>query len=357
MKTMRRGLWLVLALALMLTAAGCDEGEKETVGAPMQQLDALWNEPFDTVTRLIATVPDEATFDRYRDLVTEELERLDAQFDIYAAPEAGHDLSRLNACAGREAVAISPETFDLLEYGIEAYDVTEGRVNIMLGSVLRLWHEARTEGLAHPDRAAVPEASALEEAARHTSIEGLVLDREAGTAYLTDPASSIDVGALAKGYALDAVAARLKEAGATSFLLDMGGSVYAVGRNERTGRAWRIGVQNPDLTAEEAIVEVIEPDDRFVTTSGSYERFFMVDGVRYPHIIDPVTRMPGRLHESVTVVTDEAVWGDIWSTALFLMTTEEAARLLPASYPALFIEADGRRITCHGFETLRAATR
>ena len=134
----------------------------------------------------------------------------------------------MNDNAGKAPVAVEPELLSLLLFGKEVYALTEGRVNIAFGSVLTLWHDARTAGIADPDSAALPERAALEQAAAHTDIEAVVLDEDAGTAYLADPELRLDVGAIGKGFAAQLACDNARERGVTSMLLNLGGNVRCV---------------------------------------------------------------------------------------------------------------------------------
>ena len=263
---------------------------------------------------------------------------------------------------------VSEDILNLLDLGRVAFDFSDGQVNICMGSVLSLWHTAReTETL--------PDAAALERAARHTAPHALLTDTAAGTVCLTDPDARLDVGAIAKGYAAacaaDILRGRVESGELTGVLMELGGQVLALGTRP-DGSAWTVGVRDPrpdDGILREppvgASLATCAVKDMSVVTSGTDQRgFFTADGVRYHHLIDPQTLYPGTRYLSVTVfVPDYAVCrfgsrtveataiADALSTALFLLPQEEGGELLsgvPGAY-ALWVTADGKIIKSDGW--------
>ena len=160
----------------------------------------------------------------------------------------------------------------------------------------------------------------------------------------------VDVGAIAKGHAVDLIVADLKNAGAENFLLDLGGNIYGSGINMQSNEKWKIGVRNPNKEEEEAVIEVLSVQDMTVTTSGSYERSYTHEGKEYHHLIDPATLHPGTIYESVSVISPDGSWGDILSTAFFLTGVDsidaEVSRF--ENVEALFITVDDERVESEG---------
>lgn len=118
---------------------------------------------------------------------------------------------------------------------------------------------------------------------------------------------SLDVGAIAKGYATKRLAETLEEAGVTSALLSLGGNVETIG-TKADGKPWRVGVQNPDTSAAQSYLKVVNLNDSCLVTSGTYQRYYEVDGVRYHHIINPDTLMPWNQYDSVSILCGTAHW-------------------------------------------------
>ncbi len=261
-------------------------------------------------------------------------------FDIYYEYEGMNNIATVNRMAGISAVKVDGELIEFLEYAIEMHRLTDGNMNIAMGSVLSLWHKYREEGVAIP-----PEAE-LAEASKHTDIGCVVIDKEASTVYLSDPEMSLDVGALAKGYTAEKIAQSLKSRGITSYVLDLGGNLRIIG-TKPDGSGWRTGVQNPDLASDERYVYYLNVSDTSVVTSGDYQRYYTVNGVKYHHIINKDTLMPADYFTSVTVVTENSGLADTLSTALFNMDYESGVEVLSSlgDVSAIWVTEDGEILT------------
>ena len=187
-------------------------------------------------------------------------------------------------------------------------------------------------------------------AAEHTDIGQLIIDEENCTVTLTDPEMTLDVGAIAKGYATERVARFLEEKGITGYVLNVGGNVRTIG-TKPDGSGWVTGIKNPKDPSTIAVNITIA--DTSCVTSGSYERFFIADGKKYHHIIDPDTLFPAEYFDSVTVITPDSGVADCLSTALFCMSYEEGLKLLESfGAEALWILPDGEKLYSPGMEQL-----
>ena len=244
-------------------------------------------------------------------------------FDIYYEYDSLTNIATVNRLAGEESVTVSTELIDFLEYAKEMHTLTDGNMNIAMGSVLKIWHEYREMGVALPSEAE------LKEAAKHTDISNLVIDRESSTVRFLDPEMSLDVGAVAKGYAVERVAEELAAKGVDSFVMDIGGNLKIIG-TKPDGSKWRTAVENPELYSDTPYVYYFDVADTSVVTSGNYQRFYVVDGVRYHHIINKDTLMPANYFASVTVITKDSGLADSLSTALFNMDYESGVALISA---------------------------
>ena len=235
---------------------------------------------------------------------------------------------------------------DLLLFCREMYEATEGRTNVMMGSVLSLWHDARELGINDPERAELPDMGELEAAKGHTGFDALVIDKENSTVQITDPEASLDVGAVAKGYATQ----RACESLPAGLLVSVGGNVCITGPRPTDGSDWIIGVQDPDGGASDYILTLALSSGSMVS-SGDYQRYYTVDGVTYCHIIDPDTLMPPALWRAVTVLCPDSGKADALSTALFCLSREEGEALLERfGAEALWIRPDGSTECTPGFE-------
>lgn len=239
-------------------------------------------------------------------------------FDIYNEYDGINNLCTVNKYAGGEPVAVDRELIDFLLYAKELYNTTKGEMNIMMGSVLSLWHEAREKG-------SLPDESALSRMSRFTSIELLEIDEKNNTVRISQPFASLDVGAVGKGYATEKAAEHLESKGVSSYVLDIGGNIRLIG-SKPDGGGWVTGIKDPHNTSGYA--ERLLLGDTSCVTSGDYERFFEQDGVRYHHIIDKDTLYPSTHFSSVTVICDDSGLADALSTALFCMSLEEGQKLV-----------------------------
>lgn len=289
-----------------------------------QRYEVTYLSLFDTVVTIVLYADNETEAQEAFRAIYNDLVRYDALFDIYDDHPGINNLKTVNDNAGKAPVAVEPELFSLISFGKEVYALTGGRVNIAFGSVLSLWHDARTAGIENPDAAALPERVALEHAAEHTDIENVILDEAAGTVFLADPELRLDVGAIGKGYAAQLTCDNARARGVTSMLLNLGGNVCALGARA-DGKPWRIDVQDPDDPS--AALCTVELADASLVTSGGYQRYYTVAGERYHHIIDPDTLMPAEYEKAVTIMHADSGLADAFSTALFNLPYEQGRAL------------------------------
>ena len=331
---MKRLCALILTLSMLL--CGCTGAGEE-----QKQYSATFLTVFDTVTTILGRDVSEAAFTEKAQAVHDELLRYHQLFDIYNEYEGLNNLKTVNDHPG-EAVSVDKAIVDMLLDCKAYYELTGGRVNAAMGSVLRRWHDARNDGIHDPENAALPEMGRLEEAVRYTDISGLVIDEVNFTVYLSNPNLRLDVGAVAKGWSVQRVAEKLP----SGFLISVGGNVCATGpKFEST--PWVIGIQDP---ASDEYLHTLYVNDFSVVTSGDYQRAYMVDGKMYHHIIDPETLMPAAYWRSVTVVCPDSGLADAMSTALFLLPLEQGMALAEKSnVQALWVNAAGEEFMTSRF--------
>ena len=338
---MKRIFLLVLVL-LLLTGCGAPAPTAQT-----QQYTATFLNLFDTVTTIIGRAESEETFKEKTQAIHDDLLYYHELFDIYNDYEGVNNIKTINDNAGIAPVEVEQPLIDLLKDCRAYYDLTAGRVNVMMGSVLYLWHEARNDGINDPQHAKLPNAESLQEAADHVSIDGLVIDEEASTVYITDPNARLDVGAVAKGWTTQRVAEHAPE----GLLISVGGNVCATGPKMSDGTPWVIGIQDPD--ASDKNLHTVFITSNSVVTSGDYQRTYWVDGEPYHHIIDPDTLMPSTYWRSVSIICPDSGLADALSTALFLMDREEGEALaLSCGAEVFWVAADGTEYMTGGFEKM-----
>lgn len=334
----------ILLFLLLFALPGCGRG-----GDEWEVYSQSFFEGFDTVSTLRAYAKDPADFTRCAGLFRDQLWRYHQLFDIYNDYDGMNNLKTVNDRAG-EAVEVDSEILDLLELSIGLYDLTGGMTNIAMGSVLSIWHGCRENAAIHPESAALPDPAALARAAAHTDIRSVEIDRAASTVRLTDPELRLDVGAIAKGYAAGKIADSLREAGLIYGIVNLGGNTVTIG-GRPDGQPWRVGIQNPDPDGESAYLCRLSIADLALVTSGSYERYFEIGGVRYHHIIHPETLFPKDTYLSVSVLAADSGVADALSTALFNMEPDAGLALIDGlnGIEACWVLSDGTILRSRGF--------
>ncbi len=335
---MKRLILFILAVCLLLP--GCNTQPKST------KYTATYLTLFDTVTTVVGFAESEAAFTAQAQWVHNELLVYHQLFDIYNDYEGINNLKTVNDNAGIAPVKVDEKIILLLKDCKRYYEFTGGKVNVAMGSVLQLWHEARNDGINDPVNAYLPDVGALAEAAKHTVPGSMIIDEAASTVYLADPQMRLDVGAIAKGWAAEAVA----KAAPKGLLISVGGNVCATGPKDDQGTPWVVGIQNPDGGD---YLHTIYVSSGSVVTSGDYQRAYAVDGQLYHHIIDPDTLFPSAYWRSVSVVSGDSALADALSTALFLLPLEEGKQLLKqAGAEAMWVNAEGNIYYSENFQAM-----
>lgn len=244
------------------------------------------------------------------------------------------DISRINSAAGAP-VAVSDTTIELLKQGIYYGELTDGTFDITVAPLSDVWNFKENTGI-------LPTEHAITEALSHVSYENIQID--GNTVTLTDPEAAIDLGGVAKGYIADVLKEFLKSKGVKSALIDLGGNILTLG-SKPDGTAFQIGIKKPFDTKE--VITSVSASDLSVVTSGSYERYFEVENVKYHHILDTKSGYPsstGLL--SVTILSKKSIEGDALSTSCFALGLEKGRSLIDSleGIDAIFITEDYKAI-------------
>ena len=339
---MKRTATLILLLVLL---CGCTAAPAKSDDTGLNRYEATFLTLFDTVTTIVGYAETEEAFTDTAQAFHDELLEYHQLYDIYNEYEGINNIKTINDHGWEHPIKVDQRIIDLLLFSKELYTQTEGRVNIAMGSVLRLWHDARETGIADPSRAALPDQAALEQAAAHTDIDSIQIDVEESTVFLSDPEVKLDVGAIAKGYAVEQVCRNTP----SGLLISVGGNVCPTGPKPESGQPWVVGIQDPE--DPEQYLHTIYVEDVSVVTSGDYQRYFTVDGVPYHHIIDPDTNYPAGYWRSVTILCRDSGVADALSTTLFTLPQEEGQALLDAfQAEAMWVRQDGTILYSPGFQ-------
>ena len=250
------------------------------------------------------------------------------------------ELLRVNAAAGTGAVSVSSDTFAVVKEALVFSESSGGAFDVTVHPLVRLW-------AIGTEAAAIPDPEQLSAALTLVDYRAVQMDQADLSILLPQPGMGVDVGGIAKGYAADEAARILREAGINSALLDFGGNILTVG-HKPDGSLWRIGIQVPDASRGE-FLGIATVADQSVVTSGTYERFFEQDGVRYHHILDTRTGSPVQNGlASVTVIATDSIEADALSTAVFALGPEEGylfAEALPDVEAIIVTEDNGVYVT------------
>ncbi len=344
---MKKILCVLLSAVILFSCCSCTGilNSKEKYSSSFLDL-------FDTASTVIAYDTSQEEFENHFDSFHQRLEEYDKLYDIYNSYEGIVNLKTVNEQAKNAPVKVDSRIIDLLEYCKYAYNLSGGKTNICLGAVLELWHNSREHAANYPDDAYLPDMNELESANEHTDFDSLIIDREESTVFFTDDKLQLDVGAVAKGYAAEQVCTWAKDNLWSSGAISIGGNVFTFGyKNDDGETLWNIGIENPDRTADDYLLNVAVTDVSIVT-SGDYQRYYTVDGKNYCHIINPDTLMPSEYVSAVSVICTSSSLGDVLSTALFNMPIDEGVEFVEKleNVEAVWVDKDYNKTFSSGFE-------
>lgn len=313
---------VALACACAMIAAG--------IGLTACRRSSVREETFGVMGTVASVMAGSGEQDRcrsYADMALKRMREIETALSIYSPTS---DLSRLNSAAGKGLIPAEGHLRVTLGLSLVYGALTHGAFDVTVGPVVKAWGFS---GGRKPDK--VLSASLLEEKRALVGYTNLVL--KDGACGLSRSGMVVDLGGMAKGYAVDVSCRDLRKAGARNFVVNLGGNMRCYGKPE-AGRPWRIGVRDP-LRPAATIGRVELEDGMAVATSGNYERFVEIEGKRYAHIIDPRTGWPVSGMAGVTVVAPSAATADALSTSLFVLGPDEGGRVLTlfTNCAALFV--------------------
>lgn len=279
---------------------------------------------FDTVIMFSAYAESEKQFNEYKQIVIDEFTYYDQLFDKYNTHKDVANIKTINDAAGDHAVTVEQPIMDVLTLAKEFDEASNHQFSITLGSVLNLWHDAREQSLDDPNKTYIPSKQDLQEANKHTGWQHIEIDEKNRKVFITDKETQLDVGAVAKGYAVEEVAKKLEQAGLKHGLINGGGNVRLIG-SKPNDEAWSVGLQIPNAQTMQtnSLLSIQIASSCSFVTSGDYQRYYTYNDERMHHIIDPSTLYPSKHARSVTVITKDSALADLLSTTLFTMSYDD----------------------------------
>ena len=315
-------------LVLSLIAASCRRSLEER---PVERVVFL----MDTVVRfsLYSQGLPEKKVDTAIDRAIQIMREMESKMSAHGDTS---EIAKISNASGKKAVPVSPDVFWILEKSVEVSDKSHGAFDVTIGPMKTLWGF----DLETPS---VPDPLAITAILPRVDYREMIL--KGNEVYLSQPGMGIDLGGIAKGDIVDRGVEILKEEGIESGIVEAGGDLRIFGLPPQR-RVWKIGVRHPRAEGEK-IIGVIETGAASIATSGDYERYFIQDGKRYHHILDPKTGYPAAKCISVTIVTENALLADAYATAVFVLGPEEGMELIK-SLPSVegiifYIEKDQLR--------------
>jgi len=303
---------------------------------------AFWGS-FDTVIVVTAYSASQRQFDVAFEAAVNSFSEADRYYDRFSYSEKIVNIAYINRHAAQSEIKVGDRLFSLLQYGKSGAERTGGLTDMTFGAVSSIWYDEVKKG----DFAQLPQYETLREAELYTGIEKVDLNEKGKTIRLHSPKVTIDAGAFAKGYAVEETARVLVGAGINRAAVSGGGNIKTLDPPDGK-QSWNVGIQDPDASVmqKDGAVETIYINGMAVATSGDYQRYFIRNGKRYHHLIDPETLYPAEYFRSVTVACKSAADADLFSTALFLCDIERGKRLAEKERLAvLWVMPDGSVIS------------
>ncbi len=264
-----------------------------------------------------------------------EMRRIEKLMNIHD-PES--EISRVNRLASKKAVQIGEEIFEILEESVEYSALTSGAFDVSIRPLTRLWGD-------RGKLKEIPEAREIEEKLPLVNYKNIILDERNQTVEFKKKDMALDLGAIAKGYALDRAIKVLQGRGIKEALINAGGDIRVMGE-----RVWKVGLQHP--RKENEVLAVIRLKDQAIATSGDYQRYFIKEGKRYHHIINPKTGYPALECMSVTIIGPEAILVDVLATGVFILGPGKGTKLIESlkDVEGIIIDSQGRVLSSSGLK-------
>ncbi len=302
----------------------------------------LFKETRTSLYTLVAMTVVTSSEDRARKAMGEaygELDRLGQLLNFYAEDS---ELSAINRNAGIQPVPVSPDTLEIIQAAVYAGEQTEGGFDVTVGPVVKLWDF---------NEKILPDPASVAERLPFVGYQNIVIDAAASSVFLKKAGVQVDLGGIIKGFAADKAVAVLQKNGMEGGIVAVAGDIRVFGR-QPDGRPWHLGVQNPRQKEDsDVLLATLDLEDKGISTSGDYQRYFIRDGVRYHHLFNPKTGFPESLCQSVTVIAPTTTLTDAFATGIFIMGPKKGLALLEKlDMDGIIVDQDGKVLLTKGLD-------
>ena len=320
---------LIAALALTLGCTSKQEPQKE-----------LFRKSATIMYTTVAVTVVAATSEQADDAIERAFDEIRELEKLLSFWTDDSEIAAINTNAGKNAVSVSQPTMEVISKALEISKMTNGAFDATVGPVIRQWDFKKEK---------LPEPGALKEALKKVDYMAIGLDVNNSTAYLSRPEMSFDTGGIAKGFAADRAIGILKALGIEAALVSVSGDIKAYG-TKPDGTVWRVGIRDPRSEDPNEFIASVDLNNEAISTSGDYERFFIRDGKRYHHILDPKTGYPAYGSMSVSVIAGSATLTDGLSTGIFVLGPQKGLAVLEAGgFKGVIVSSEGRTFITKGF--------
>jgi len=321
---------IVLFLCAALSAASCSRSRT------MQKTEPIMG----TNVTITVVAPTAAQGEAAIEAGMAELKRFDAMMSLY---KDSSEITAVNKAAGKRAVKVSREMIEIVTAANEVSMLSKGAFDITVGPLVVLWQMRLKEG-------AVPTDKEIARVRPLVNYRNIVIDRKASTLFLKKQGMIMDLGGM-KGYLADRVADLMRKRGINNALIAVAGDIWALGRRE-DGTPWKIGVQHP--RDKDTVLAVLDLSDRYVSTSGDYERFVIRESKRYHHIIDPRTGKPSKGVISSTLIGTKGALIDPLTKVPFILGPDQGMQIVNRiGAEAIIVDEDGRVFMSKGIKDMQ----
>lgn len=268
----------------------------------------------------------------------DELDRLATILNFYSSTS---EISMINRMAGEKPIKVSSDTINILKKAVRISKITDGAFDVTVGPLVKLWD------IQHR---VIPSKEQIEEKQRLVGYKNIIIDKNNSTVFIKLKGAQIDLGGIIKGYAVDKIVQVFHRNGIKSGVISVGGEIRALGKKP-DGTLWTIGIQNPrQKGTDDKVIATVELSDKAFSTSGDYMKYFVKDGVRYHHLLDPKTGYPSKQCGSTTIIANDNTTTDGFSKLFILGPAKGLAVAKEEGFDVLFIDCKEHIVMSDGLK-------